>query len=272
MDGSFKYLFYLVLFYLAIFFVLGIAFGFEWFSNLVKKSCSKGSIWIPSLGAAAFLSPILPPVFGILFGAEFWGYDYDRVPGEVAFYGILFGFPSLWIVSFVFMAMVQPPNSRGSGSIDLVSPSSCRTKRDLESLMLCVSRKLEKLLGEWYGAEGKGLHEKMTSVEREIDPADAKSIRYLASVRNQVTHDDDFDPSTVDRVEILSTAMTVAQNLAKPKGVNVGLGFISWLDQIPVLRAFSSAAAFSIGLFHGVGWLCVWLSPLLIPAGVSVTS
>ena len=52
------------------------------------------------------------------------------------------------------------------------------------------TRKLEALLVEELGAEGRGLHEKVSSVERELPGALVKKVRYIASVRNKMMHDD----------------------------------------------------------------------------------
>lgn len=52
------------------------------------------------------------------------------------------------------------------------------------------SKKIEKILKDQFQAEGRGLHELLTSVESRI-PADIlKQARYIASVRNKVVHED----------------------------------------------------------------------------------
>lgn len=53
-----------------------------------------------------------------------------------------------------------------------------------------IAQDIETVLEEDYGATGKGLHEKATSVESEL-PADClRKIRYIATLRNKAVHDD----------------------------------------------------------------------------------
>jgi hypothetical protein len=54
------------------------------------------------------------------------------------------------------------------------------------------TRRLERLLEENYQASGKGVHEKATSVERKLDSNTLKQIRFIASVRNKLMHEDDY--------------------------------------------------------------------------------
>ena len=51
------------------------------------------------------------------------------------------------------------------------------------------SRKIETLLRDHFKAEGKGLHERLTSVERRIPLHILKQARYVASIRNRVVHE-----------------------------------------------------------------------------------
>jgi hypothetical protein len=43
------------------------------------------------------------------------------------------------------------------------------------------------------GAQGRGLHEKITSIESMIDSSVVNKIRYIATIRNKVLHEDGFD-------------------------------------------------------------------------------
>jgi hypothetical protein len=51
------------------------------------------------------------------------------------------------------------------------------------------TKALEMELGK-LGATGRGLHEKLTSIEASIPTQIAKKIRFVASVRNKVMHSD----------------------------------------------------------------------------------
>lgn len=52
------------------------------------------------------------------------------------------------------------------------------------------SKRIEKILKDEFGAEGKGLHELLNSVEGRIPESLVKKARFIASVRNKVVHED----------------------------------------------------------------------------------
>lgn len=84
-----------------------------------------------------------------------------------------------------------------------------------------ASKALEKLLEQQYGAVGRGLHEKASSVEDQLDTATLKSLRWVATMRNKVVHEDDFelpDPQGFsDAVERLTETLTPKAKPIQPK-------------------------------------------------------
>lgn len=88
-----------------------------------------------------------------------------------------------------------------------------------------ASKALENILAQQYGAEGRGLHEKASSVEDQLDRATLKSLRWVATMRNKVVHEDEFelpDPQefsdTVERlIEILTPKAKPIQPKVEPK-------------------------------------------------------
>lgn len=67
----------------------------------------------------------------------------------------------------------------------------CRSKRDDESIMLCIAREIEGRLEKLYDAEGRGLNEKLDFlIDKGIDvPGDLiKKIRKVATIRNKLAH------------------------------------------------------------------------------------
>jgi hypothetical protein len=54
------------------------------------------------------------------------------------------------------------------------------------------TKRLEGLLEERYQAVGRGLHEKATSIEHKLDSNTLKQIRFIASVRNKLVHEDGY--------------------------------------------------------------------------------
>ena len=58
-------------------------------------------------------------------------------------------------------------------------------------LAISKCKKLEKMLENGLGASGKGLHEKVSSVQDRLPPPLVKRLRYIASVRNNLIHQSD---------------------------------------------------------------------------------
>ena len=51
---------------------------------------------------------------------------------------------------------------------------------------------LESLLEQALGAAGKGLHEKVSSVQDRLAPSLVKKLRFVATVRNKIVHEADY--------------------------------------------------------------------------------
>lgn len=75
-----------------------------------------------------------------------------------------------------------------------------------------ISRKLEGAL-ESIGATGKGLHEKVTSVEKQLPEALVVKLRFIASVRNKVVHEAELLPEL--DIAALAEAGTQAMDALK---------------------------------------------------------
>ena len=56
--------------------------------------------------------------------------------------------------------------------------------------LITIAQNIETVLEEDYGATGKGLHEKASSVERKLSPEAMKKVRFIATIRNKAVHDD----------------------------------------------------------------------------------
>lgn len=80
-------------------------------------------------------------------------------------------------------------SSRAMGSS---GSKPAHSRNDFE---LCIrsSKELEHLLDTEFGSNGKGLHEKISSVERHLTPQMVKNMRYLATIRNKLVHEHDFN-------------------------------------------------------------------------------
>ncbi len=54
------------------------------------------------------------------------------------------------------------------------------------------TRRIEKLLRIQYHADGKGLHQLITSCEERLPHDVINKLRYVATIRNKVVHEEDF--------------------------------------------------------------------------------
>ena len=53
-----------------------------------------------------------------------------------------------------------------------------------------ASKQLEQLLEQHYGAIGRGLHEKTSNIEVQLDSDTVRRLRKIATLRNKVVHED----------------------------------------------------------------------------------
>ena len=56
-------------------------------------------------------------------------------------------------------------------------------------IVVTQSRTLEALLEQKFGATGRGLHEKLSSIEYQLEAGLVKNIRWIATMRNKVVHE-----------------------------------------------------------------------------------
>ncbi|MBA4188962.1 MAG: DUF4145 domain-containing protein [Planctomycetaceae bacterium] len=63
---------------------------------------------------------------------------------------------------------------------------------DIE-LAITRTKSLESFLEQALGATGKGLHEKVSSVQDRLQPALVKKLRFIATVRNKIVHEANYE-------------------------------------------------------------------------------
>lgn len=78
--------------------------------------------------------------------------------------------------------------------------------------ILDYSTQIESLLVE-LGAIGRGMHEKLDSIESIIDPFMVKKIRWIATIRNKAVHEANFCTDIDNFVENANNAIDFLQNL-----------------------------------------------------------
>lgn len=59
-------------------------------------------------------------------------------------------------------------------------------------LAIRSSKRIETALVRLFDARGKGLHEKLSSVEKKLPPGLTRRIRYIATIRNKLVHEHEY--------------------------------------------------------------------------------
>ncbi len=119
------------------------------------------------------------------------------------------------------------------------------------------TKKIEALLEEKLTAEGKGLYEKTVSVEAFVDQDIVKKIRRIATIRNKLMHEDEFELANTDSFEedckdviyYLSTTEFDQSITPKPAGIkqsrNARVCKSCGADTKPILHITSSGGIFT---------------------------
>ncbi|MBD3671091.1 MAG: DUF4145 domain-containing protein [Gammaproteobacteria bacterium] len=108
-----------------------------------------------------------------------------------------------------------------------------------------ASKQIEARLERQFGARGKGLHEKVSSVERSLPAALVKRIRYVATLRNKLVHEDNYHRLD-DRASFKRAVKTIQQEFRKmdKSPFPWGLAIVSTL----VVAIFVAIALLFLGL------------------------
>jgi len=59
-------------------------------------------------------------------------------------------------------------------------------------LAIRSSKRIETTLVRLFNARGKGLHEKLSSVEKKLPAGLVRRIRYIATIRNKLVHEHEY--------------------------------------------------------------------------------
>jgi hypothetical protein len=155
---------------------------------------------------------------------------------------------------------------------------------DIE-LAVTTARRLESLLESRFGASGRGLHEKLASVEATLPPDVLRDGRYVATMRNKVVHEDSFSLPDRDRFlrcaqafekalggKVTSGLLGTAPGGKVKKGFKVRwdvpifvAGVVIWLNALPVLKWGGQegflllVAATLMTVIPPIRWLAPWV-------------
>ncbi len=102
------------------------------------------------------------------------------------------------ISSAIEEAITEHPISTLEAMPDLqnaqITPTESITPAEAPiELAVRYSKQLESLLEQKFAAEGRGLHEKVSSVEDLLSEDLVRKLRWIATMRNKVVHEDDFE-------------------------------------------------------------------------------
>jgi hypothetical protein len=97
-------------------------------------------------------------------------------------------------------------------------------------LAIRSSKRIETTLVRLFDAQGKGLHEKLTSVEKKLPVSLVKRIRYIATIRNKLIHEHEYRKMD-DRASFKRAVRHVNKELKKLEGhsfpwLKLGLGVL----------------------------------------------
>ena len=82
--------------------------------------------------------------------------------------------------------------------------------------LLKMTKKIENILSEM-GAEGRGLNQKLDSVANKVNEATTKKIRFIATIRNKMVHESNFEVDTQTEENIKEAYDYVIANLIVEK-------------------------------------------------------
>ena len=86
----------------------------------------------------------------------------------------------------------RPGRSRQGGSSGSVSWLLNPDPMGDYELVITRTKRLEALLERDFSARGRGLHERVSSVQERLPDATIKRLRFIATVRNKLIHEPDY--------------------------------------------------------------------------------
>ncbi|OAN16942.1 hypothetical protein A3K86_08370 [Photobacterium jeanii] len=116
-------------------------------------------------------------------------------------------------------------------------------------MVVTKTRRIEHLLREHYHAEGKGLHQLISSCETRLPHEIIPKLRFIASVRNKVVHEDGYK---LDDKKGFVAACKLCEKELTPRS-----GRFIWGVALFVLFAFTALAVW----FYSVNWHNINLTP-----------
>lgn len=105
------------------------------------------------------------------------------------------------------------------------------------------SKILEQLLESKFGAVGKGLHQKVDSVTHRLDGATVKRLRWIATIRNKVVHEDFVMENVPEYVTACEQCRTVLEKWPTARNARSGTSTSRPSNHLRLTRPVIFAAA-----------------------------
>jgi hypothetical protein len=141
---------------------------------------------------------------------------------------------------------------------------------DFRSSMLDYASRFETYLTDQYQAQGRGLHEKIDSVQQRLSGDLVKQLRFVATVRNKAVHESDYVPD--DPKSIIKTCKKLEIEFDLPQFTERKTSVEPQIPGRPVLRWLDDAELARIsGKAPSATWTKMWLTtmPKLYPKVLS---
>ncbi len=115
-----------------------------------------------------------------------------------------------------------------------------------------AAKRIESILERRFDARGRGLHEKLSSVQAELPESLIRRIRFIAAVRNKLVHEAEYNRID-DRAGFMRAAREAERHLKHLVKLRSPIKLLLWRAVVAVL-----VLALLLGIF-AMAWKSGWL-------------
>ena len=119
-------------------------------------------------------------------------------------------------------------------------------------IVIKYSKKIETLLGN-LGAEGKGMHQKVSDIESHLDNQLVRKIRFIGTMRNKSVHEDGFEiydfDNFIDQANLVVEELEAILSRAENSRDNIDNSSTNEDDKTSISMIFIGVIVFALGLY-----------------------